>query len=749
MAIPIITLFADIIIVLDIPLLREIIVFIFLSFIPGFALLGLFKLKKISYLEIILFSLGLSIAFVMFIGLLVNELYLSLGFSNPLSIIPLTVAISAFSLALFFIECRRDLSKHLKMKISFEDRLQKFFSFVSVQFLLPFLSGIDKLKKVFPFIIVLILLPFLSAIGVLYQNITVILVSDAIVASLCIIGVVSRKLFPQNLFPFLIFSISITLAFQNPLTSKYVTGYDANSEFYVFRLTQLNGHWGFLNANLNQLYVLTYNSMLSITILPAIYSTLMNAKDEMVFKILYPFVLSIVPLTLYQLCQKQFGKLIGILSALFFVFTSTAFFGPEPLSLNRQTIGEFFLLLSVFVLISKTIPVAKRRLLLIVFGAALAVSHYSLAYIYLGIIALIFIISRVKPKFDDALNPMTVAAIFSITLSWYVLANAPLASFYYNFKGMFLDLTTGSMVPQTGSASAMFSVPQVFGAATWINASLLAISNLFLIIGTLVIILKLKGKGISSQFKTILILSAIILVISIIVPSFAASLNFSRFYGITLLFLSPCFVLGGETILTTIGKVLSKMRGPLRKVWIKIGRPLQHQLASTSKNIDFVFLLIAIILGGYFLSQVGFVNRVTGGSIQYYNTNFDKMIKSNEVSVKFGLYSTYIPVQDAFSASWLSNYKTETAEVFCDSFSASHVLASSALLPSDLRIKLTNETVPPQGNFVYLGTLNIVNGVIKTETGSFNTSEISSVLDQNNLVYSNGNSEIWYVAPLH
>jgi uncharacterized membrane protein len=464
----------------------------------------------------------------------------------------------------------------------------------------------------------------------------------------------------------------------------------------------------------------------------------MNAKNEMVFKILYPFILSLVPLTLYRICEKQFGKLIGLLSTLFFVFTSTAFFGPETLSLNRQIVGELFLLLSVFVLISKTIPVAKRRLLLIIFGAALAVSHYSIAYIYLGMVAVIFIISRVKPKFDDALNPVTVATIFSITLSWYALANAPLASFYYNFRGMFLDLTTGSVVPQSGAASAVFSVPPVFGAATWINASLLVISNLFLIIGALVIILRLKGKRMSGQFKAILTLAAVILVISIIVPSFAASLNFSRFYGITMLFLAPCFVLGGETILTTIGKV-----------WTKIRRPLQRQIASKSKNIDIVFLLIAIILGGYFLSQVGFVNRVTGGSIQYYNTNFDKMITSNEIPVKFGLYSTYIPEQDAFSASWLSNHKTETAEVFCDSFSASHVLASSGLIPSNLRIKLTNATIPPQGNFVYLGSLNIVNGVIKTETGSFNTSEISSILDQNNLVYSNGNSEIWYVASVH
>ena len=230
-----------------------------------------------------------------------------------------------------------------------------------------------------------------------------------------------QKTDSRKLFPFLIFSISIALVCQVLLTSKYIVGCDANLEYYVFRLTQINGHWGFLNANVNSLVTLNYNSMLSITLLPAVYSALMHAQGEIVFKILYPFIFCLVPLTLYRICEKQFGKLIGLLSVLFFVFTSTAFYGTEPLGLNRQIVGELFLILSVFLLISKTIPVTKRRLLLIIFGAALAVSHYSLAYIYLAIVALVFIISRVKPKFDDTLNTVTVLLLFVITFSWYTL----------------------------------------------------------------------------------------------------------------------------------------------------------------------------------------------------------------------------------------------------------------------------------------------------------------------------------------
>ena len=717
MIIPIMTLFANLAILLNIPALREIIVFVFLSFIPGFAILRLLKMKEISFLDTILFSVGLSIASVTFTALLVNELYLFLGISQSLSTVPLTVAISVFTLIISTIAFRRELSETLKRKTSFE----------------------GELKNFIPLAVILFLLPFLSAIGALYVNISLILFSDAIIAALCITIVVSRRLVPERLFPFLILSISLALLCQALLTSKYILGWDANFEYYVFRMTQINGHWSFLNANVNSLLTLNYNSMLSITILPAVYSTLMQSQGGIVFKILYPFIFCFVPLTLYRIFEKQFGKMIALLSALFFAFTYAAFYGTEPLGLNRQIVGELFFMLSFFLLINKTIPVTKRRWLLIIFGASLAVSHYSLAYIYLAIVALVYTISILKPRFDDTLNKKTVLLLFVMTFSWYALTRAPLISFANTIKWVFLGLTTG-LVPAGRTASAeIFVIPNVFTAAIWINLLLSGIANLFLLIGVLAIVLRPKRTGISAQFTVMLTIVAVVLAGALIVPSVAAILNFSRFYAIALLFLSPCFVLGGQTLLVTMGKA-----------WTKIKHPLKRQIAAKSKNGDLVLFLIAIMLSAYFLSQVGFINYVTGGAIHSYNTDFDRMITSNESQVKISLYDAYIPEQDVFSASWLLNHKVETAEVFGDYLSQSHVLVSYGLIANKLLLPIINTTIPPRGSFVYLGSLNIVNGVIAiTATESFNTSEISFLLNQNDLVYSNGNSQIWYVAPAY
>lgn len=716
MLIPIMTFLTYTAILLNISVFRDIVAFIYLSFIPGFALLKFLKLKEISFLDTILFSVGLSIAFLMFMGLLVNEMYVILGLSQPLSPIPLTIAISVSILIIFFIEYRRDLSEPSKMGIS--------------------LGG--EAKNVLPLLVILVLLPALSALGVLYLDVTILLFSCTIIAVLCVMSIVSKRLVPENLAPFLIFSISISLICLVLLVSKYIVGWDNNLEYYVFRLTQINGHWGPLNADFNSFLTLTYNSMLSITLLPAVYSAMMNDKGEVVFKILYPFILSLIPLALYRIFEKQFGKLIGLLSTLFFIFTYAAFYGPEPLSEGRQIVGELFLLLSVFLLLNKTIPMKKRRLLIVVFGAAIAVSHYVLAYLFLSFVALIFIVSKIKPKTDRTINFITVLLLFVLTFSWYAFESYSVLSSLANaIKFTVVESLTGKLTSLAGSAIDNPGLPQIFTAATWINLALLGITYLFLIIGILATTFRPNRTGISWQFRIISIAAAIILAAALVVPRFAQTIDFTRFYAIALLFLSPCLVFGGHIIL-----------GASRKAWTKIKRPLIRQSASKSKNIDLTLLLFAILLSAYFLSQVGFVNRVTGSPIHSYTIDFDRIKTSDEGQVKMNLYGAYIPEQDVFSAVWFLNHKVAIAKVYADYASGAHVLISYGLIPNNLILPLTNATIPEELTFIYLGSLNVVNGVITTNIGSFsnfgslNTSEISS-LNKCDLIYSNGASEIW------
>ena len=700
-----------VVVIFNIFVIRQIVVFIYLSFIPGFVLLKLLKLTETMIVEKILLIVGLSLAFLMFTGLLINELFFALGISMPLLSTPLLISLSFLTLVLSFIAYRQDLTANLKL-----------------------IENSFNLKDLVPKSIIVLPL-ILGVVGSLYANVYILSLMIISIVILYVLSVFSNRFASIKSLSVILFIVSLTLIIQVLLTSRYIIGWDANTEFYVFKLTANSGHWTLISTVTNTIGAVNYSAMLSITILPTIYYSLMNTSGEVVFKSLYPFVFSLVPVALFTIYSKQLGKTASVLSALFFVSGSLVFYGAEPLSLNKQIVGTLFLALSILIILDKRLPVGKRRFLLIVFGGALIVSHYSLTLIYLFLVFSLYIISKVKEYQDNILDFKMVSLLFIMAFSWYSYTGSILISISQALNNIFSRFFSdfGSITSRAGWLSGSHpAYGSNINFAGDINWTFLILANLLLAVGVVGLLVKSKKWSIDPKYQIMCILSGVILLLCLIVPNFAPTLNFTRFYAITLLFLSPCFVMGGELVVDIAGALWKRVTN--RRFLVNIKKVTK--------------ILLCIVLIGYFLSQLGFVNIVTGAVPLSYSLDYTRASTSPDQSTQIAFSTTYISEQDVFSASWLLNHKVETAEVFGD-YASSHVLVSYGLIPNKLLIPITNTTIPPQGSFVYLGSLNIVNGVITTNTGSFNTSEISSLLDQNNLVYSNGNSEIWYVAPAH
>ena len=90
-------------IIFDIPVARQVAGFLYLTLVPGFVILKLLKLKNLCLAETVVFSVGLSIAFLMFIGLFINELCLVTGIWEPLSLGPLMSTINVTVLIMCFL----------------------------------------------------------------------------------------------------------------------------------------------------------------------------------------------------------------------------------------------------------------------------------------------------------------------------------------------------------------------------------------------------------------------------------------------------------------------------------------------------------------------------------------------------------------------------------------------------------------------------------------------------------------------
>jgi uncharacterized membrane protein len=85
-------LITDLVIVLNLPLLRDIIPFLFFTIVPGFLIVSILRLNKTEFLIKFLLSVGLSISILLGVGFFLNILYPIL--SKPLSLIPVLLTLN-------------------------------------------------------------------------------------------------------------------------------------------------------------------------------------------------------------------------------------------------------------------------------------------------------------------------------------------------------------------------------------------------------------------------------------------------------------------------------------------------------------------------------------------------------------------------------------------------------------------------------------------------------------------------------
>jgi len=696
---------------LNIPIVRQVSVFVYLIFIPGFAILKILKLGERDVTFTVLFSAGLSIVFLMFVGLVINELYPLLGVSKPLSVVPLTMTLMGLTVILLLVGYKSNSAR--AVNIDFLVHITRKTLFKALVFVFP---------------------PVLGIIGALYDYTPALIIMIVVVATLVLAGF-SRRFLPQELYPLAIFAIGLGLLLHITLISRYNFGYDINTEYYVFKLTQIQAHWDKPGTVLSASQVANFQSDLGVTILPTIYAVLINISGELTFKLVFGFIFSLVPLVLYRIFEVQTGKTFAFLSAFVFMLTPFGFYGSEPLGLNRQMLAELFFVLSVFLLVDKSIGLRKRTVLFLIFSFGVVVSHYSTSYIYLLFVAFTFILSYTRARNGGVLTKEVVLFVFAMTFSWYI----------YISNSAFLGLTDAIRNMITSFSSDLFSTSaRSTYAYTMLNPStsssivglihrlLVYCQNGLILIGVSMLFIRKKETPFSREYRFISFISMFLLVMGLAVPNFAPTLNFQRFYQYTLLFLAPFFVFGGLAIIEFIENLsshLSSFRMPI----------LEKLRPAIPRNLSLQLLTLLLITS--FLFQVGLVSHVTRSAPISTSLDLDRKKTSNDLAVLESLYELYIPEQDVFSAEWYLRNIGQEPEVYADVQSKDNVLPAYALENKNKIRYISNTTVLQRSAYVYLRYFNIRHNTIVSYQGRFNTSNVD-VLNQTDTIYSNGASEI-------
>lgn len=725
-------------ILLDIPIIRPLLGLLSLFVIPGLLIILILELKCANIWEYLLLCLGLSLSYIMLVGLILNQFFHEIYFPNPLAEIPVIVVL---------------LISYL---IGTELVLRKKINNFEVQ---------SALSLTFPgwfFILLSTSLPIISTYGAINLNNgsgNIIAISLVLLISTNVLMILFfYSILPNYILPYSILMIGLSLLVSASLRSWHISGWDINQEFYVFQLTKYNYHWQF--GSLRD----PYNSCLSISILPTIINNYLGINDEYIFKFIYQLIFAFVPLVIYLVSKKFVYSFFGYLASMLFIFQPW-FIQPMP-ALARQQIALLFFGLFLWIKFQDNFSQRITNILLVVFGVSMIVSHYSTAYIALGIFTIAFItiiiLRKVLPTKrvlyrTNIISGWVLLLLIGFTFFWTNIQTQTSGNVPYviqttlnNLKNIMLgDLRSEDVLLSLNLTSERFDIYDIIGYVN--NQSLLysnhsglyppttyedyvprvmmsaeldgiirnelvrslsgiilsfirQLTKILLILGSLILLRQLlKRRIIDFEYNILNLIGLVILFLFIVLPTLSLFYNLFRIYVQILIISSASFIIGAFYLLFFVKKAHMRLR------------------------------VIGVLLIVFFLTTNGVTSYIFGGPATMNLNNF------GEEYDKF-----YTHEHEITSAKWLSLKREPNVSIYAD------LTASLRLISFGNGIFNVEQAVLPstftEESYVYLDYANLRVGIAnaKYEGKQISYNYPIEFLNKNkNLIYDNGGSRIY------
>ncbi len=754
---------------INIPIISQFTGFIYLTFVPGFLILRVLRIHKIGNVKSLLYSVGLSIVSVMFLGFIVDMGLPLVGIYNPLSTLPLISALTVYVIILSFLSYVRDKD--------FDDP--------------GLLDTHDLLSPVFIF---LCLIPFMAIFGSytmnLYHNNIISMILLALIAFIFILVILNR--IPQKMYLFTIWIISISLLYMSSLISPYIWGWDIQNEYYLANLVINYSYWNYMLPD-------AYNSMLSIVILSPVYSMITGLNLDYVLKIVFPFIFSLVPLGLYKIFRTQTQNTkIAFMSVFLFISFNT--FYIELVSLTREMTAELFLILLLLLFLDRKFK-SNLLVLVIAFTMGLVVSHYSTAYYFIvafiGVTLMLaifnlsnFNISRERVSFKGNktllyLLPSVTTFMILFAYLWYSIFSQGIAiksildvltyikqdifdtlnlwiqhiglvpsTLIYILIGTLLiiillillylikiiqkrfqsgehhwmreiqakirEKLTSNVIAVIGIIVLLIFTIYVGPYKTWVVTVLRYLNFtvvFFALMGMAMIFLSIYKNRFQNTYLAFSVVAAVMLIAGFLIPAFEGAFNISRIYELAFIILSPFCVIGGMKVLGSIYEVIKRKKVD----------------EETPVKIFALFLLV------FMLFNTGFVSVLANQSIPMDLSN------QNRLSDYYPLFDQ----QEATGAQWLLDNNV-SSHIFTDVYGK---FIFYRFNPNINELSTSNEIseFTPYNNsntYMYLRKLNTENGFLVGFTSRSDRNrvydDLSSTVNQKNRIFDDGDSRVYY-----
>ncbi|WP_276300060.1 DUF2206 domain-containing protein [Halorussus lipolyticus] len=346
-----------------IPLVRPILAGIYALFVPGIPVALLMDLDENRFPRLVVYVVGLSAVVILGVGAIISLLYPMVGIDAPLR-----AGSMAGSLTItMFLLCAVILARRDERPVRVP--LQGAFS---------------------PAPLALVLVPFLSVFGITFQNATgnnsLLLVVLILVSVFPVLNASERL--PKRWVPLAVTVVAAALLYHNSLFGAGIGGPSGAAH------TLDTGVWKPSEA-----------SVLPNGVLFPTYAMLTGLKLGAATSTVNPLLVVFLPVILFEGYREQVGDRAAFASVSLFMF-SFPFYVLYSIA-GRVATPVFFLALEGLVLSDGDIDLFRKRVLAIVFGMGLAVSHYGTAYVAMVAFGTAFVVYLLLGVIDRVRIPLS------------------------------------------------------------------------------------------------------------------------------------------------------------------------------------------------------------------------------------------------------------------------------------------------------------------------------------------------------
>jgi uncharacterized membrane protein len=216
----------------------------------------------------------------------------------------------------------------------------------------------------------------------------------------------------------------------------------------------------------------------------------------------------------------------------------------------------------------------------------------------------------------------------------------------------------------------------------------------------------------------------LLLLMSLVFPSFAATLNMTRIYHLSLFLLAPFCALGCMSILGLI----ANMKSLSRFSWRNFGKV-------TPRVNRAGMLLIALLLISLFLFQVGFIYKIIGDN----NTGSISLSMDRMNSWTVYMNQLYVDQPEVSGLQWFAKYENNGSQVFADQ-QGTRYLMSYGSLPQGRTDVPGPDTAAfrVDSAYFFLYRVNVVDNAFSGWDRTYNTTTLTHLINETDQVYCNG-----------